>query len=90
MTWGGVRSDVRALTKTVKELEDIVAKIQGGELPILDDRRSGGSAFTDEQTRQIDARIEARAALFRLVLLSLGSIATLAASLVFAYLKFRT
>ena len=86
MTLGGTNREMRELAQTVRDLEDIVAKIQGGELAVA---KPDGSAFTDEQNRQIDARIEVRAALFRLVLLSLGSIATLAASLVFAYLKFR-
>ena len=74
-----------ALNRQMRELEDRFTELSTQ----LGERKGDGSAFTDEQTKQIKALIEERAALFRLVLLSLGSIATLAASLVFAYFKFR-
>lgn len=83
MTLGAVRHDLRIL-------EDRVTEIEAGREGEADTRsRNSASAFTDEQTKQIVAIVKDQMSLFKLILLSLTSFATLAASLVFAYIKMK-
>ena len=67
-----------------------IMELQGRVLQLEQAKRNAnGSAFTDEQTKQINAIVEARASFFRLVLACIVAISTLAASLIFTYIKLR-
>lgn len=79
------------LGRQLRSLEDKFTEIEG----LLSERKADGSAFSDEQTKQIKELIDERAeviagrAFIRLALWSAGAGLTGAASILFAYLKLK-
>lgn len=82
MTVGKIGRDLR-------NLEDRVTGLETEKEWKGDERRNDDAVFSDKQTDKIKELIEERAAFFRLILWSLGAFASLAATILFTYLKLK-